>query len=173
MLLKTGGPRVQRLGYSLIEMLVALAIAMVGLAAGLPAMQSALAGQRLDSSINRLSMFVQSARQIAIASGCGTSLSVARRNNSIHLSLSLLPANAGSGCGRWFEANRLTGSGAALLREDTLDRVIVNRDLTILFRGSSGRLDHTAPQSATMSWNEHARNVTVEMLGTLEYRHAI
>lgn len=159
-------------GYTIIEMLVALSISMIGLAAGLPAMQNALAGQRLDSSVSQLSNFVQSARQIAITSGCGTRLSVARANSSIRLELSLLPASLDSGCERWFEANQLPGSNDALLREEVFDKVNLDRDLTILFQGASGRLDHDAPLLATVSWNEQVRYLTVHMLGKLEYRRA-
>jgi prepilin-type N-terminal cleavage/methylation domain-containing protein len=62
-------PRSAPAGFSLIELLVALASASILLAIGVPAYQSYLATQRLKGSVENLAAFARVARERAMATG--------------------------------------------------------------------------------------------------------
>lgn len=127
-------------GFSLIEILVVMAIATVSLGVGLPGMSQFFARIQLKSSAQELSRYIDTARKVASRTECPTQLNVNAVDDTIRLTVVVEQNPELGGCPNWFKALSRPNDATALVREGELPGVTLESGNVLHFDAITGSL---------------------------------
>ena len=96
----------RRTGFTLIEVMVVLAITCISLALGMPGLSNLIQAQRLKYDINRFKSIVENTRELSARSECNSEVRFTNvQTPSLHVRASLQITRNGTGqCNTWFSS---------------------------------------------------------------------
>jgi prepilin-type N-terminal cleavage/methylation domain-containing protein len=152
------------LGFTLIEILIVLAIGVVGMGVAVPNMSQYLERIQLKSSAQEIGRYIETARKISSRTECPTSVSLSTSSPfSIKVDLQVLLDNSMRGCVNWFKAIGKDGSSNILIRTGQVTDTDLNTNQTLQFDGITGSLNTGA--GSTVILKKGSQSLTMSFVG--------
>ena len=131
---------VKPLGFTLLEMVVVIAITAVLALAALPNMNLYVSKQELKLASSELVNYIQSARNYSATTECKSNVTFEPSNGLIKITVKLEKDTQWRGCNRWFEASGHDLEQAVTIRTGTVNKATLAQAVSVTFNGVSGNL---------------------------------
>ncbi|HVO58803.1 MAG TPA: GspH/FimT family pseudopilin [Dongiaceae bacterium] len=154
---KAGARRRSNRGFTLIELVMVVAIGMILAAMALPALKSSLQYFRLRSAVSSVTGAIQSTRYRAIFDGCPYNISFDATANTYQIASE---TNGGSAC-----ASSFTNVGTAV--PWGISNVVLNQNTTLQFKPSGLVTATTGAMTMTLTYGPNTKTITVSNYGNV------
>jgi prepilin-type N-terminal cleavage/methylation domain-containing protein len=127
-------------GFTLIEMLIVLAISVVAVASAMPGLNEFYARQELKSYMAQTMNFIQSARQMASTTECLSRVSLRPDGNGTYIRSEVIRSSEWKGCELWFQQSGQGSTNSFLINDARVEHMALQQATTLEFDGVSGSL---------------------------------
>ncbi|HEY1059330.1 MAG TPA: prepilin-type N-terminal cleavage/methylation domain-containing protein [Limnobacter sp.] len=155
----------QNRGFTVLELLIVLAISAVAIGFALPSMDGYVARQQLKQIASQITAHLQSARSMSASTECRSTVDLLNANGTLNVQVMLTRDSQWKGCARWFEANGLPYQNQVSLRSAQIPQVTLDRNLSLSFQGVSGSLDSTTSSTFQLSSRGYTAQITLDGIG--------
>lgn len=152
-------------GFSLIELLVVVGIAAIGLGLAVPSLSKFVATQQLNGAIATLSVLVEQAREAALTTGCEVELSASASSAQVRVDVRVKQTPDVLACSLWFDFNKIQSVQGTVIQTAEIDKATLSSPARLEFESFRGQLSPTSPRTLSMSINEVKALVTFPTLG--------
>ncbi len=149
-------------GFTIIEILIGLAIVGVMALLVIPNMNSVLNKQTLKVKVSRLDTYVDQARNLAAITECPVRMELLPENNAVNVSVSVIHDSFMKGCSAWFDqTNSVSDRGFSAMLSD----VTVASTVQLNFNAVSGALDTQNQRNLTLNYRDKRALITYLGIG--------
>lgn len=149
-------------GFTLIEIVIGLAVVGVLAIAVIPGMNSVLNKQTLKVKVSRLDTYVDQARNLAAITECPVEMSVEPGNESVNVRVAVRHDPFMKGCSAWYsQTNNQNNRGFSA----QLDAVTLSAPVHLRFNAVSGVLDTQNQTQLTLNYRDRRAEITYLGIG--------
>lgn len=161
----------QQHGLSLLEILIGLAIAAVGIALALPNMSGFIDRLNIKSSAKEIGYHIETARKISSRTECPTEVQLQQNGSNVQVSVNVKQDSSLRGCSNWFSAINQANQGSLSIRQATLNNITLSNNATIEFEGITGSVSSGSSQQVKLSYGEQSIYISFVGVGNGTIRY--
>jgi prepilin-type N-terminal cleavage/methylation domain-containing protein len=150
------------LGFTLMEILIGLAVVGVLAVSVIPGMNSVLNKQTLKVKVSRLDTYVDQARNLAAITECPVKMNLQPANGAVNVNVTVQHDSFMKGCSAWYAQ---TGSQNNRGFSATLSNVTLAGAVDLNFNAVSGVLDTQNQTRLTLNYRDKRADITYLGIG--------
>lgn len=154
-----------RQGFTLIELVITLAMTMAAIAMAAPSIAGYVQRQELKLGAADLTSYIQSARSLSASTECPTRVELRNQDGRLQVETLIDKHTQFKGCPRWFDANSAGNLSALLVSSTTVQSIAVDRAVTLRFQGVSGALDSSSAIQFTVNKGDARARISLDGIG--------
>lgn len=145
-------------GFTLLEVLIGLAIVGIIAVSAIPHMNSFLDKQVLKVHVSRLNTYVDRARNLAAVTECPVSMNLQPGSSTVNININVLNSPFMKGCSAWHSQTNSTSSSTTITA--TLDNVSLRSEADLNFNAVSGVLNAQNQTLITLEYKDIKAAIT-------------